>query len=453
MTGLGLLVRRREFGLVWLGGLISIIGDWVLWIALPIHVFELTGSAFATALLVAFRVAPEIVFGTIAGVLVDRWDRRRVLVAANLLQAVALVPLLFLTDVATVWIAYPVMAVSAVLFSFSQPAENAYLPRLVPSSELQEANALNALNNSLARLVGPAAGGLLYLVVGLGGVALVDAATFLAGAALVGLVRTPGVPERAGGEGLGDDASDVATGALRRLAREWVDGVRAIRRSRVVSVILGVNAATAIGEGVFAVMFLIWVERTLLGGAPEYGSFMSAQAIGGVAGGLVAGWFARRLPPRRLFGLGLVVFGVLDGLLFNYPLVVSGAALGLVLMAVVGMPGVALLAARQTLIQRDIPDRYLGRVFSALGTTSALLMLGSTLVVGVVGERTNPIAALNVQALAYIASGIGVLWLLRDATDERGTLTASHEGRQDAVRVHAQAGALDRGDDRAGEAR
>jgi MFS family permease len=140
---------------------------------------------------------------------------------------------------------------------------------------------------------------------------------------------------------------------------------------------------------------------------------MSGQAIGGVAGGLIAGWFARRLPPERLYGVGLVAFGLFDALLFNYPLVLSGVALGVVLIAIVGVPGVALMAARQTLIQVNVPDRYLGRVFSALGTTTALLMLVSTLVAGAVGDQASPIALLNVQAAGFLVSGVAVLWLLR----------------------------------------
>jgi MFS family permease len=410
VTSLGLLLRRREFGLVWSAGLISMIGDWILWIALPISVFELTGSAFATGLLVACRLAPEIVFGSVAGVFVDRWDRRRVLVAANVVQAIAILPLLLLGSAETVWIAYPVIAVSAVLFSFTDPAESAYLPRLVDASELAEANALNSLNNSLARLVGPATGGLLYLVGGLGTVAVVDALTFFVGAALIAATRTPGVPE---GSGEREDAAGAASHALVQLAREWLDGLRAIRSSRVVSVLLGANALTAVGEGVFAVMFLVWVERTLLGGALEYGWLMSGQAIGGVAGGLIAGWLVRQLPPERMYGVGLVAFGFFDALLFNYPLLLSGVALGVVLIAIVGVPGVAAMAARQTLIQTNVPDRYLGRVFSALGTTTALLMLGSTLVAGAVGDRVSPIALLNVQAAGFLLSGVGVLWLLR----------------------------------------
>jgi MFS family permease len=241
-------------------------------------------------------------------------------------------------------------------------------------------------------------------------VAVVDALTFLAGAALIAAVRTPGVPERAGEH---DDAAGAASHALLRLARDWLDGLRAIRSSRVVKVLLGANALTAVGEGVFAVMFLVWVERTLLGGALEYGWLMSGQAIGGVAGGLVGGWLVRQLPPERMYGVGLLAFGFFDALLFNYPLVLSGVALGVVLIAIVGVPGVAAMAARQTLIQTNVPDRFLGRVFSALGTTSALIMLGSTLLAGAIGDRVSPIAILNVQAAGFLLSGAAVLWLLR----------------------------------------
>jgi MFS family permease len=177
-------------------------------------------------------------------------------------------------------------------------------------------------------------------------------------------------------------------------------------------VILGVSGATAIGEGIFSVMFLIWVTEALSGGVPQLGWFMSAQAIGGLLGALVIGFFARRFTPERLFGLGLLAFGILDLVLFNYPLVRSGIALGLVLIVLVGIPSVAARAGSQALLQREVSDRYRGRVFAALGTTSAALMLVATLVAGVVGETIGPIAMLNIQGAAYVASGLVVLVML-----------------------------------------
>jgi len=110
-----------------------------------------------------------------------------------------------------------------------------------------------------------------------------------------------------------------------------------------------------------------------------------------------------------------LAFGILDLLLFNYPLVLSGIALGLVLIVLVGIPSVAASSGGQTLIQRDVPDRYRGRVFAALGTTSAALMLVATLIAGVVGETVGPIAMLNVQGAAYVVSGVVVLVLLAPA--------------------------------------
>ena len=407
-SSLQLLVHHRDFSLVWIAGLISMMGDWVLWIVLPIRVYELTGSSFATAGLVASLVAPQIVFGSFAGVFVDRWDRRRTMMFASLLQAAVILPLLLIDTRELIWIAYPVIALSAMLFTFSEPAENAFLPRLVPETELVQANALNALNNSLARLIGPALGGILYLGGGLMLVTVADAATFLGAALLLALVRVGGRPDRA--EQV--DEPTTAAGALARVGHEWVDGLRSIRRSRPVSVILAVAGATAIGEGIFSVMFLIWVTQALSGGVPELGWFMSAQAVGGLLGALVIGFFARRFTPERLFGLGLLAFGILDLVLFNYPLVLSGIALGLILIVLVGIPSVAANAGRQTLLQRDVPDQYRGRVFAALGTTAAALMLVATLVAGVVGERVGPIAMLNVQGAAYVLSGVAVLVLL-----------------------------------------
>ena len=87
-------LRQRDFALLWFGGLISIMGDWMLLVALPIYVYGLTGSALATGAMFAAGLLPNVILGSVAGVFVDRWDRKRTMVAANLLMAVSLLPLL-----------------------------------------------------------------------------------------------------------------------------------------------------------------------------------------------------------------------------------------------------------------------------------------------------------------------------------------------------------------------
>src|SRR3954462_7528159 len=112
------LLRKRNFALVWIGGLISVIGDWVFLIGLPITVYTLTGSALATTVMFAAGTVPSIVFGTVAGVYVDRWDRKRTLVLGNLLLAVSLLPLLAVRDASQIWIVYIVEFVSSTLVQF-----------------------------------------------------------------------------------------------------------------------------------------------------------------------------------------------------------------------------------------------------------------------------------------------------------------------------------------------
>src|SRR5262245_20633769 len=242
------VLSQRDFRLAWSGGLVSIVGTWALWIALPIHVYELTGSALATSGVLVAVVTPGIAFGSIAGVFVDRWNRKTTLVVTNVLLALAVLPLLALDDQAAIWLVYPAVFVSATLSQFSSPAEDAFLPRLVDQADLVAANSLNSLNNSLGRLLGPALGGSLYAAAGLDGVVLVDAPRFVAAAGALAAVRTSGATAST----LAGDRAPV--GRWRRAWREWRDGLSRVRRCRPVGVVFGVQAITAVGEGVFGVM-------------------------------------------------------------------------------------------------------------------------------------------------------------------------------------------------------
>ncbi len=224
------VLRQRNFALVWVAGLISLTGDWLLSVALPLVVYELTGSTLATAATVATRVLPRLLLGSVAGVFVDRWDRRRTMIAANLLLGLCLLPLLLVRSADWLWLLYLVSFVQAILAQFLAPAENALLPLLVAEADLVPANALNGLNNNLARLVGPPLGGLVVAAWGLGGAALLDAASFLVAAGLVALVRAPGGAPRAATPGAGAAAGAFAPGPSTAPDCGWCGG-RARSRS------------------------------------------------------------------------------------------------------------------------------------------------------------------------------------------------------------------------------
>ncbi|HLJ80938.1 MAG TPA: MFS transporter, partial [Ktedonobacterales bacterium] len=178
-------LRTRDFALVWLAGLISLTGDWLLMIGLPIYTFTLTGSALATSIMFMAAVVPQILLSSVAGVFVDRWNRKWTMIVTNGLLALGLLPLLLVHDMRTLWIVYAVAFGESIIAQFFAPAESAILPTLVREDQLVAANSLNALNKNIGRLGGPALGGLVVAWAGLGGVALLDTLSFALAAALV----------------------------------------------------------------------------------------------------------------------------------------------------------------------------------------------------------------------------------------------------------------------------
>ncbi len=394
------VLRRRDFALLWFAGLISLTGDYMLAVALPVTVYQLTGSALATSGIVIAQRLPPLVLGSVAGVFVDRWDRKRTMVVANLVRAPILLLLFAVNSAGRVWIVYVVAFAIAAAGQFFRPAENALLPRLVSEAHLVPANALNALNDNLSRLVGPALGGLVAAWFGLGGVVVVDAASYLIAAGMIAAIAAPTAPERT----RPPDVIEV-TGAWASLWREWLTGLRVIRDNPALRVVFGVFAIASLGEGVFQTAFWVYVDEALDGGAREAGWLMSAQAVGGLVGAVVIGAWGKTRPPVYLLGWGAIGLGLIALVTFNYPAFIPGIWLGLVLMAVVGVPATAFGTGYAAALQAEAADAYRGRVFGALSTTMALLMIVGAAIAGVATERLGAVAVLTIDSLGYVAAG------------------------------------------------
>lgn len=406
-------LRQRDFTLLWLGGLISLAGDWVLNVGLPIYVFLLTHSVAATSLMLLAGAVPNVLLGSVAGVFVDRWDRKRTMVATNLLLALGLLPLLLARTADRVWIVYLVMFAESTIEQFFTPAENALLPALVGEGHLVPANSLIALNRNLARLVGPAIGGLVAGFFGLNGIVLADAVSFLLAGLLIALIAvTAGAKPQMRAEPEPDELAAAEAGAVARVWREWVAGLRVIVSRRTLAVLLAVFAFTALGEGVFGVLYPVFVNRVLHGAALEIGELMSAQAVGGLIGGVLVGWAGRRVTSRWVMGLCSVAFGLIDLAIFNIPAFVPDFRIEVALFVAVGIPGIAFLTGMQSLMQAAAPDAYRGRVFGALGTTIGLLALAGTIVAGTITDRFGVVAVLTVQGAGYVLAGLILIALL-----------------------------------------
>ncbi|MEA2676228.1 MAG: hypothetical protein QOJ81_369, partial [Chloroflexota bacterium] len=266
------LLRNRNFLLLWLGGLISLMGDWALVVALPFEVYRRTDSTLATAGIVLASLIPTFLFSSPAGVLVDRWNRRRLMVWVNVVSAAALVPLM-LVDALGLWVIYAVLVVMTILKQLFIPAEVALLPLLVGESELVAANSLSSLNRNLARLVGPMIGGVTVAAGGLVAVVAVDATSFLAAAALIALI-----PASAAASAVRAHATDAARGARAALGRgvaEWRDGLSQVWSDPGLRALLFFALVTGLGEGVVGALFVPWVSDILGGDDSAFAALLS----------------------------------------------------------------------------------------------------------------------------------------------------------------------------------
>jgi MFS family permease len=391
------VLRRHDFALLWWGGLVSVAGDAMLLAVLPYVVYETTGSTLATAGMTVAELVPGIVLGSVAGVLVDRWDRRRLLVATNLLQAATVAALLVLVrEPGLLAVVYVVAALQSSLSAFSLPAETSLLPTLVPEDDLVAANALNALNNRVGRLVGLPLGAAVHAAAGLGAVVALDVASFLVAAGLVALLRvrhappsrTPGPPP-----------------GLPAFRAEWVDGLALIRRDRSIGVLFVVFGLMTFGGTMLDPLAAPWVRDVLHEGVAVYALLMTTHSLAGIAGSLVVGAIGARVAPYLLTGVGSLVAGCVLLVRFNVPVVAVAVALSLVS----GIVAVASSVGVETLAQQRVPEAFRGRVFGTLQAWIWLLSLLGAVVGGVGAELVGVLPMLDLASVLTAGAGLVVL--------------------------------------------
>jgi MFS family permease len=391
-------LRHRDFRRLWLAGLISDSGDWLLLVSLPILVFQLTGSTLQTSVAFLVELAPAVLLGPVAGYLADRWDRRRLMLTVTIVQAIALVPLLAVDDRGDLPILYAVVAIEAAMLTLFGPAKNAMLPTLVPGAHLVSANSLVGLNQNLGRLVGGPLGGLLLAVSGLPVIVVVDLVTFIAAAVLIAGIRRP-----AGAEPI----AHANTATLTESAKPAPGAGYRIRVGLIIAMLGG------LAQGIFVVLFVVWVARHLDGGAAETGLLRGVQAVGSIAAGLWLATTRRTLRPAALVAAGAGGFGLILLVLWNAPAVTTALPLYVALFMLVGAPGLAMITGLVSLLQQETTDRVRGRVFGIFGAVYDGSSAAGMAVAGLVGDRIGVLPMLNVQAILYLTAGAAALLLLR----------------------------------------
>lgn len=380
-------LRIRDFRLLWFARLISLLGSWLLVVAIPAYVLQLTGSLAATGLTLAAEFLPPVLLGPIAGVLADRWDRRKLMIATDVLRAVAVALLLLVRDPGDVWLVYLALVAESVGTVLFRPAAQAHTPVVVGTGPaLTSANALNAVTDGTVRLVGAPLGGALLGVAGFGALVWIDVATYLMSA--VAIIMTAGL----GAAGAREE------GRAGRFFAQLREGITFLRTERPAAWLLAVVTLFLAANASLSALLVPFGVR-VLGGTTHTGLVMSALGAGFLIGAPLIRRLVDRMPPAYLLGGALVATGVAFVLLF-----VSRSLVGALPAAVlIGVFGSAALVTAQTSLQRMTPNAVLGRVSAVQFTGEAV----ATLLGAIAGPAIAQAASLDLAA--YLACGVTVL--------------------------------------------
>lgn len=392
------LMANLDFLRLWLGQVGLALGGGVTAIAMPLLVLALTNSPAQAGLVAAARSLPYIALGLPAGALIDRWDRRTVMMWCDLARALAMasVPLAWFTGILTTTQLLIVPLVYGSAVSFSNIAQVAALPRLVAKEQLAAAQAYNTGSLGVAALIGPGIGG---LIIGLGrstaeGAAiafLVDAITNVIDLILLATIRRPFQIARLPGR--------------QHLRQEIVAGLRYLWADRPIRLLAIMNMVHRVCLGGVVVLVVVVLGRDSLGADPAaLGLIVGAAGAGGLLGSLLTPWLQRRLALGPLTVAIVALHGIgigLVGLATSIPAAIAG-------MLIVGI-GEAMTSIVQVAYRLAmIPDSMQGRVNSVyrLGSFTAMT-LGAGLV-GLLIERLGARAALWVMAAYVLTTALGV---------------------------------------------
>ncbi|MEV4657989.1 MFS transporter [Micromonospora sp. NPDC049301] len=390
------LLRHRGFVLIWAAGLFSSVSSWLLLTGLPIYVFGVTGSAFTTSAVFLVELLCGITLGSFAGALADRFDRFRLMSCVAVVQAAVVIPLLAEPG-HHLWIICLVAGAQAVLTQTFDSARNAALPSLVEPAHLVGANSMVALNISVGRLIGSSLGGFAITREGTRYLAIGGAVAFVITAALIAAGR------RGARHGAAESTPPDRTSSF---FANWRSGLAAMLRNHTVRVTILSVALGGIAQGLFVVLFVVFVSRALHADGTLTGVLRGVQAIGGVAGGLIVGMLGTRLSPRLLMSLGATTFGLISLVIWNGPAVTRQPEWYILLFILVGVPGIAYNSGAFAQIQQSVPDTGLGRAFGvyyAIYNASQGLGMAAA---GLLGDVLSVVLVLNVQAALYLASGV-----------------------------------------------
>lgn len=395
------LLRNRNFLALLLGQLISFIGDYFIFLALPIIINRLTQSTMMVGLSFMSNAIPTLLLGPIAGVFVDRWDRQKTMIAANVLRASIVLFGLLVQTREQVWMLYMIGFLMACTSQFFYPSRNAVLPLIIEDQEdLLTANGLMQIIMTVGLLVGPALAG---FSIGLWG----EKIAFFANAAGFGFSAIAILTMRVPRTTSGTSANNIALVWL-----ELCDGLAYLFKSRILVGVMICLSVVMLGLGAINAVYVPYLQRAFQVGPEGLGIVDSAQGVGMVVGGVILGFLSTRMSKKMMVVWGLAVIGLM--------FIAQGLSPTFAFIVAFSVPiGIALVPAEAgltTIMQLAVPDLKRGRVGSSLNAVTTAASLISMAFASLMGEWIGLRTIYIIFGGIVAVSGLIGLWILQDIT-------------------------------------
>ncbi len=423
---LQLLRRNRNYRYTWAGQIVSEIGDNFNNIAVFALAMELTHSGMVVTGVLLARAIPAITMGSLAGVILDRFDRKRIMIASDLIRALVALGFIFAVVSHLVWVLYAFSALLMAASPFFTAGRSAILPTIVTPEEIHTANSLTQTTQWMTLTVGTFLGATV-IAIGYKWAFVFNALSFVFSAWCIAHLRAPdamGFHARRK-KPAGDDGV--------RPLHEYREGLRYMRSVPLVFAIALLSVGWASGGGAAQILFTLFGEVVFNRGAGGIGLIWGCAGLGLLSGGVAANWIGKRLSFKN-YKLVVFIDFVVHGA--TYVLFSRAQQFGLALLFIfLSRCGMAINSVlNYSYLLRTVDNRYRGRVFATIDTFTWSMMMVSMMVAGIASMHYSPRLIGTVAGL--VSSTTAIFWGWANWTG-RLPLPALAKGEQPEAEAHA----------------
>jgi len=386
------IIQNRHYFPLWLGQLISSLGDTLNYIALVIYVYKLTGSGFDLSKLSIFQIIPILIISPIAGVIIDRFHRKKVLIAADVVRALLLLGLVFASNVTAI---YALAMLIAIATTFFRPTVQAVIPAIVKENELLAANSVAWSTEQLVQIIGSAIAGGLILFIGPKAAFVFNAGTFLFSALMISTMQVPEV-----------SLPESEKKGWRLYLGEMRDGLKYALKDAFVSRFIIVQMIASLAVGGTSALLVVLSQKHLKLAPAGFSTLLLVIGIGALLGPFLLGLFTQNYKNMKLLFVPYVIRGIGDiliALVASYPF-------ALFLLFVYGLNTSTGMVVNNSIMQSTVPDRVKGRVFTLMDMAWSIMEIASIGLAGLLAD------AIGIRAVYYLGGSLlifaGILGLV-----------------------------------------